>query len=1009
MFTGDFKAKKGISLGGASKAVDKAALLRKAQADRLAREQEKKRETSAARIQAFLRGRNDVGNRRMKEREAFGAKTTTSTTSSIYADTRSLLFFCNPPTNKNDLDALVNCVACLNNKDILQSLNKQDAWFIVTFPNLLILCIKSANSSNQAANETLLTFVLTVLQDPTLSTSSLPSTLIAKNIILTLQTLITTTPSPSETPFKITTTLLSLVPPFHSTLLQTSRFLSTPSLSAKCPTHYLPHFLATFPLAQTLDFIASSNPTTIFSDTHARAYFLSNVVGFLDTLLVKSGGGDLVHAMLVMIYGLMDSFPVGYFARVSDPDLMDDLEDDEDEDDVDDGGDSMDVDRKSVGDGGATKKSRFESMDSLDGGTKSVLGMLVDGGFLKRVVEWACRFSLDGGEVDALDDVLRFLVLLVYHWPTKKSSVLGVVAFRKSMLVTKVVQRLKEGRLWGLSEVRSGWGGLLSERSLENEWWLVVGLAEVLALEVQILTDKEVEELRDPVTLADVVQFSGVLRNVLFHMYWTNTVDFTPRTATAVLPKYTSQITDTFTMLLDQLYARDSRRSFCPQGHWQMISDLEMQTFIENAIADPSIENPGTITTPTQVRLVSSTSPRHQILTKMPYVIPFETRAKIFRAWIYGDRIASGLDDAQWLRPRARVSIRRSHIFEDAYKTLSPLGPALKNRIAITFVSALDGEVEAGIDGGGVFKEFLSELLREVFGENRVPLFTTTPDHLIYPAPLSDDKMHLRYMEFFGRVLGKALYEGVLIDAEFAGFFLSKWLNRQSYLDDLRTLDVELYNGLMFLKTYTGDVERDLALNFTAVEEGGRVVEIVPGGAGIPVTKENRIAYIYRMANYKLNVRIGRPCRAFFEGLNTLINAKWLKIFNQSELQLLLGGATTPIDLEDLKRNITYGGDFHELHPTIRLFWDVVESEDVGEEDRRLLLKFVTSCARPPLLGFAELKPGFCIRPSGESEDRLPSASTCVNMLKLPEYKTREALRSKLLYAVRSNAGFELS
>lgn len=40
---------------------------------------------------------------------------------------------------------------------------------------------------------------------------------------------------------------------------------------------------------------------------------------------------------------------------------------------------------------------------------------------------------------------------------------------------------------------------------------------------------------------------------------------------------------------------------------------------------------------------------------------------------------------------------------------------------------------------------------------------------------------------------------------------------------------------------------------------------------------------------------------------------------------------------------------------------------------------------------------------------RLPSASTCFNLLKLPNFKSRKVLREKLLYAIRGAAGFELS
>lgn len=63
------------------------------------------------------------------------------------------------------------------------------------------------------------------------------------------------------------------------------------------------------------------------------------------------------------------------------------------------------------------------------------------------------------------------------------------------------------------------------------------------------------------------------------------------------------------------------------------------------------------------------------------------------------------------------------------------------------------------------------------------------------------------------------MYEGILVDVAFAGFFLAKWLGRQSFLDDLASLDPDLYNGLVFLKHYDGDVG-DLALNFTVASDG---------------------------------------------------------------------------------------------------------------------------------------------------------------------------------------------
>jgi ubiquitin-protein ligase E3 B len=41
--------------------------------------------------------------------------------------------------------------------------------------------------------------------------------------------------------------------------------------------------------------------------------------------------------------------------------------------------------------------------------------------------------------------------------------------------------------------------------------------------------------------------------------------------------------------------------------------------------------------------------------------------------------------------------------------------------------------------------------------------------------------------------------------------------------------------------------------------------------------------------------------------------------------------------------------------------------------------------------------------------NRLPTASTCFNLLKLPNYQKKSTLREKLRYAINNNTGFELS
>ena len=62
-----------------------------------------------------------------------------------------------------------------------------------------------------------------------------------------------------------------------------------------------------------------------------------------------------------------------------------------------------------------------------------------------------------------------------------------------------------------------------------------------------------------------------------------------------------------------------------------------------------------------------------------------------------------------------------------------------------------------------------------------------------------------------------------------------------------------------------------------------------------------------------------------------------------------------------------------------------------------------------PLLGFAHLLPQFCVHRATDEEGRLPTAATCMNLLKLPPYESLEVLRERLTYAIEAGAGFELS
>ncbi|XP_042527516.1 ubiquitin-protein ligase E3C isoform X2 [Dipodomys spectabilis] len=484
------------------------------------------------------------------------------------------------------------------------------------------------------------------------------------------------------------------------------------------------------------------------------------------------------------------------------------------------------------------------------------------------------------------------------------------------------------------------------------------------------------------------------------------------------------QLFKVITNLVKMLKSRDTRRSFCPPNHWlseqeDIKADKVTQLYVpasRHVWRFRRMGRIGPLQSALEVGLESpplSVSEERQlaILTELPFVVPFEERVKIFQRLIYADK-QEVQGDGPFL-DGINVTIRRNYIYEDAYDKLSPENePDLKKRIRVHLLNA-HGLDEAGIDGGGIFREFLNELLKSGFNPNQ-GFFKTTNEGLLYPNPAAQmlvGDSFARHYYFLGRMLGKALYENMLVELPFAGFFLSKLLGTSADVDihHLASLDPEVYRNLLFLKSYEEDVE-ELGLNFTVVNNDlgeAQVVELKLGGKDIPVTGANRIAYIHLVADYRLNKQIRPHCLAFRQGLANVVSLEWLRMFDQQEIQVLISGAQVPISLEDLKSFTNYSGGYSADHPVIKIFWRVVEG--FTDEEKRKLLKFVTSCSRPPLLGFKELYPAFCIHNGGSDLERLPTASTCMNLLKLPEFHDASLLRSKLLYAIECAAGFELS
>lgn len=476
--------------------------------------------------------------------------------------------------------------------------------------------------------------------------------------------------------------------------------------------------------------------------------------------------------------------------------------------------------------------------------------------------------------------------------------------------------------------------------------------------------------------------------------------------------------------LIRQLHARDSRKQFCPEGHWICPSmvipanraiDFQSVTSQRGRLISQMTKDDKTservTTTASEVKTVL-------ILQEIPFVVSFHDRVQILQHLLKKERLMHQSEGYHFGLPGTAilVQIRRNYIYEDAFEKLSYENePNMKLPLKVSMVNAVGAE-EAGIDGGGLSKEFLSELLKAGFDPMR-GFFKSTKDQLLYPNPSANvlfstlpEGYEIHY-EFLGRILGKAIFEKIMVELPLASFFLAKLLARKHSSDvdlhNLASLDPILYKNLVYLKNYKGDVA-DLNLDFTiSNNELGEheVVELKPGGSKIPVTRENKIEYVHLVADYRLNKQIRAQCAAFKRGLAQLVDLDWLRMFDPRELQILISGAPTLIDIEDWRRHTLYANGYSDECEAINIFWRVTSQFD--ENQKRKLLKFATSCSLPPLLGFKDLVPQFTIAPTEET--RLPTASTCMNLLKLPQCEDENTMRSKLLYAIESNSGFELS
>ncbi|BGO89339.1 hypothetical protein NBRC10512_001746 [Rhodotorula toruloides] len=356
-----------------------------------------------------------------------------------------------------------------------------------------------------------------------------------------------------------------------------------------------------------------------------------------------------------------------------------------------------------------------------------------------------------------------------------------------------------------------------------------------------------------------------------------------------------------------------------------------------------------------------------------------------------------------------RLIVRRANLFEDAFGEVMKYSPEdLKKRLMVTFKG------EEGVDFGGVSREFFFLLSHAVFDPSYClfePTEKTSYTLQIHPNSGINPE-HLDYFTFVGRAVGMAIFHRRFLDAHFATSIYKACLDRPIGLEDMATIDAQLWQSLTWMAE--NDITDVLDLDFTSQYESFGTLEtceLMPDGANVPVTEENKHEYIRLLCEHRLKGRVEAQLEALKRGLGEIVPLKELRVFDEKELELLIGGVET-IDVQDWEAHTDYRG-YTATDQVVRWFWQAVKSWPA--EKRSRLLQFSTGTSRTPPNGFRDLQGSdgprrFTIEKAvGGGKGALPKSHTCFNRIDLPPYESLEILESKLLFALEEGAsGFHV-
>ena len=124
---------------------------------------------------------------------------------------------------------------------------------------------------------------------------------------------------------------------------------------------------------------------------------------------------------------------------------------------------------------------------------------------------------------------------------------------------------------------------------------------------------------------------------------------------------------------------------------------------------------------------------------------------------------------------------------------------------------------EEGVDAGGVTREWFQVLSRQMFNPDYALFNPVSSDRTTFhPNRLSKiNDEHLMFFKFIGRIIGKALYEGRVLDCHFSRAVYKRILGKTVSIKDMETLDLEYYKSLLWMldNDITGTIDETFSVD----------------------------------------------------------------------------------------------------------------------------------------------------------------------------------------------------